>query len=129
MKNFLSRKICLTLVIIQKIQSFLVDKMKDKFGGVIANEFAGLKSKMYSITKVDAKEFNIAKGVSIAAEFNKFEDVLFNKKVIRHKMRRIQSKKHKSGTYEIAKIPFSYFDNKRYMLDVGISTLSYFYKK
>ena len=103
--------------------------MKDKFGGVIANEFAGLKSKMYSITKVDAKEFNIAKGVSIAAEFNKFEDVLFNKKVIRHKMRRIQSKKHKSGTYEIAKIPFSYFDNKRYMLDVGISTLSYFYKK
>ena len=129
MKNFLSRKICLTLVIIQKIQSFLVDKMKDKFGGVIANEFAGLKSKMYSITKVDAKEFNIAKGVSIAAEFNKFEDLLFNKKVIRHKMRRIQSKKHKSGTYEIAKIPFSYFDNKRYMLDVGISTLSYFYKK
>ena len=129
MKNFLSRKICLTLVIIQKIQSFLVDKMKDKFGGVIANEFAGLKSKMYSITKVDAKEFNIAKGVSITAEFNKFEDVLFNKKVIRHKMRRIQSKKHKSGTYEIAKIPFSYFDNKRYMLDVGISTLSYFYKK
>ena len=129
MKNFLSRKICLTLVIIQKIQSFLVDKMKDKFGGVIANEFAGLKSKMYSITKVDAKEFNIAKGVSIAAEFNKFEDVLFNKKVIRHKMRRIQSKKHKSGTYEIAKIPFSYFDNKRYMFDVGIYTLSYFYKK
>ena len=44
-------------------------------------------------------------------------------------MRRIQSKKHKSGTYEIAKIPFSYFDNKRYMFDVGIYTLSYFYKK
>ena len=80
MKNFLSRKICLTLVIIQKIQSFLVDKMKDKFGGVIANEFAGLKSKMYSIKKVDGKEFNIAKRVSIAVEFNKFKDVLFNKK-------------------------------------------------
>ena len=51
------------------------------------------------------------------------------KKIIIHKMRRIQSKKHKSGTYEIAKVLFSYFDNKRYMLDAGIYTLSYFYKK
>ena len=28
----------------------------------------------------------------------------FNKKIIRHKMKRIQSKKHKLGTYEIDKI-------------------------
>ena len=45
------------------------------------------------------KECNTAKGVSIASEFNKFKDVLFNKKIIRHKMKRIQSKKHKLGTY------------------------------
>ena len=49
--------------------------MKDEFGGVIVDEFVGLKSKMYSIKKIDGKE---AKGVSIATEFNKFEDVLFN---------------------------------------------------
>ena len=48
---------------------------------------------MYSIKKLDDKECNAAKGVSIITEFNKFKDVWFNKKIIRHKMRRIQSKK------------------------------------
>ena len=43
-------------------------------------------------------------------------------------MKRIQSKKHKLGTYEIDKISLSYFDNKRYVLDDGIYTLSYFHK-
>ena len=33
---------------------------------------------MYSIKKIDGKECNTAKGVSIATEFNKFKDVLFN---------------------------------------------------
>ena len=35
----------------------------------------------------------MAKGVNIATEFNEFKDTLLNKKVIRHKMKRIQSKK------------------------------------
>ena len=66
---------------------------------------------------------------SIAIEFDKFKDVLFNKKIIRHKMKRIQSKKHKLGTYEIDKISLSCFDDKRYVLDDEIYTLSYFHKK
>ena len=32
-------------------------------------------------------------------------------------MKRIQSKKHKLGTYEIDKISLSYFEDKRYVLD------------
>ena len=83
---------------------------------------------MYSIKKIDDKEHNTAKGVSIATEFDKFKDVLFNEKIIRHKMKRIQSKKHKLGTYEIDKISLSCFDDKRYVLDDGIYTLSYFHK-
>ena len=59
---------------------------------------------MYSIKKIDDKEHNTAKGVSIATEFDKFKDVLFNKKIIRPKMKRIQSKKHILGTCEIDKI-------------------------
>ena len=47
---------------------------------------------------------NVAKGVSIATEFKKFQDVLFNEKIIRHQMKRIQSKKQKLGTYGIDKI-------------------------
>ena len=43
-------------------------------------------------------------------------------------MKRIQSKRHKLGTYEIDKISLSYFDDKRYVLDDEIYTLSYFHK-
>ena len=75
--------------------------MKDGYGGVIIDESVGLKSKMYSIKKIDGKESSTAKGVNIATKFNEFKDVLFNKKIIRHKMKRIQAKKHKIGTYEI----------------------------
>ena len=106
----------------------VIGKMKDEFGGVIIIEFVGLKSKMYSIKKIDGKECNTAKGVSIATEFDKFKDALFNEKIIRHKMKRIQSKKYKLGTYEIDKISLSCFDNRRYVLDDGIYTLSYFHK-
>ena len=68
------------------------------------------------------KKINTAKGVNIGTEFNEFKDVLFKKKIIRHKMKRIQAKKHKIGTYEIDKISLSCFDDKRYVLDDGINT-------
>ena len=59
--------------------------------------------------------------MSIATEFDGFKDVLFNEKIIRHKMKRIQSKKHKLGTYEIDKTSLSCFDDKRYVLDALFS--------
>ena len=101
--------------------------MKDEFG-VIVDEFVGLKSKMYFMKKIDGKECNTGKGVSIAIEFNKFKDVLFGKKIIRHKMKKIQNRKHKLGTYEIDKISLSCFDDKKYVLDDGIYNLAYFHK-
>ena len=64
--------------------------MKDESEGRIIGEFVELKSKMYSMKNIDGKESNMAKGVNI--EFNEFKDTLFNKKVLRHKMRRIQGK-------------------------------------
>ena len=113
---------------LNEIDKKVIGKMKDEFGRVIIIEFVGLKSKMYSIKKIDGKEHNAAEGVSIAIESNKFRYVLFNKKNIRHKMKRIQSKKHKLRTYEIDKIFLSCFDDKIYVLDDGIYTLSYFTK-
>ena len=99
-EEFLSRSICLNSVTIHKIQKFfaltnkkVIEKMKDASEGKINNEFVGLKSKMYSMKNVDGTESNIAKGVNIATEFNEFRDTSFIKKVIRHKMKRIQSKK------------------------------------
>ena len=76
--------------------------MKDESEGKIIGEFVGLNSKMYSMLSGDGKESNLAKGVNIATEFNEFKYILFNKKVLRHKMRRIQSKninlEHKKST-------------------------------
>ena len=43
-------------------------------------------------------------------------------------MRRIQSKKHKMGTYEINKISLSVFDDKKFVLNDGIPMLAYFHK-
>ena len=56
-------------------------------------------------------------------------DVLFNKKVVRHNMKRVQTKLHITGTYDVSKISLSCFDDKRYILDDGISTLGYFHKR
>ena len=61
----------------------VIGKMKDVSEGKIIDEFVGLKSKMYFIKNIDGEEFNTAKRVNIAAEFNEFKDTLFNKKVVR----------------------------------------------
>ena len=83
---------------------------------------------MYSTKKIDGSESNTTKGVNVATVFNEFKDVLFKKKIIRHKIKRIQAKKHKIGTYEINKISLSCFDDKGQVLDDGIYTLAYFHK-
>ena len=53
---------------------------------------------MYFMKNINGKESNTAKGVNITTEFSEFKDTLFIKRIIRHKIRRIQSKKHKKGT-------------------------------
>ena len=75
----------------------------------------------------DGKKFNKGKGVNIAMESNKYKGILFNKKITRHKVRRIQSKKHKIGTYELNKISLSCFDDERLVLDDSVQTIAYFH--
>ena len=106
----------------------VVGKMKDESEEKIIGEFVGLKSKMYSMKNIDGKESNTAKGVNFATEFDEFKDASFNKKVVRRKMRKIKSKKHKIGIYEVNKISLSCFDDKRFLLNDGIHTLLYFHR-
>ena len=61
----------------------------------IIDEFVRLMSTMHSMKNIDSKESNTTKRVNIATEFDEFKNTLFNKKIIRHKTRRIQGKKHK----------------------------------
>ena len=42
----------------------MLGKIKDEFNGVKITEFAGLKSKMYSLISTNGKEVNKAKGIN-----------------------------------------------------------------
>ena len=106
--------------------------MKNKVKGKTINEFGGLKSKMYSLVVVGSEEIEKAKGINKFVVKNtwhkEYIDVLFSKCFVRHKMKRIQSKLHKIGTYDVCKISLSCFDDKRYILDNGINSLAYFHE-
>ena len=71
----------------------VIGKLKHESEEKLVDEFVGLKSKMYSMKNTDGKESNTAKGVNITTEFNEFKDILFNKKIVRLKMRKILGKK------------------------------------
>ena len=77
---------------------------------------------------VDDEEVAKGKGVNKKIKHKELVDVLFNKKVIRHNMKRIQSKLHKIGTYDVYKISLSCFDDKRYVLNDDVNNLAYFHK-
>ena len=102
--------------------------MKDEFKGRIISEFAGLKSKMYSSISADNEEVTKAKGVNKKIRHKEFVSVLFNKRVMRHSMKRIQSKLHRIGTYDAYKILLPCFDDTRSVLDDAVNTLAYFHK-
>ena len=105
----------------------IVGKMNNKFNEVKIVEFVGLKSKMYSLIS-DYKKINKAKGTNKKLRHEEHLDILFNKNVIRHNMKRIQSRLHEIGIYDVYKISLSCFDDKRYVLSDGINTLAYFHK-
>ena len=73
--------------------------------------------KIYSLVDVDGEENKIPEGVKKNVVKNtkdkEFVDVLFNKTLITHRIKRIQSKLHKNGPYDVCKISLSCFDDKR----------------
>ena len=117
--------------------------MKDEPEGKIISEFVGLKSKMYSLVAVDNEEIKKAKKVNKNVvkkvghkeyvdvknrKHKEFVDVLFNKKMMRHKVKRIQSKLHRLGNHDICKSSLPFFDDKRHILGDGVRSLAYFHK-
>ena len=82
---------------------------------------------MYSLVIVNSEEIKKAKGdnknVVKNIRYKEYID-LFNINLIRHKMKRIQSKLYKTGTYDVCKISLFCFDEKRYILNDGINSLA-----
>ena len=47
---------------------------------------------------------------------------------MRHNRKKVQSRLHRVGTYDVFKISQSYFYGDRYLFDNGVNSLAYFYR-
>jgi hypothetical protein len=109
-------------------------KFKDETSGIPIAEFVGLAPKMYSIKLDTGKVKGTAKGVKKTYYKNhithddylrcitssKLEDMRQTAKFLN-----FRSIGHKIGTYEINKYSLSNYDNKRAILEDGVSSLAY----
>ena len=113
------------MIIFKKL---VIGKMKDETRGFAIEELVRLNPKMYSFLVENDKAKGVNKNVVATTTHNEYKDILLNKESIRHSMKRIQSKDHRTETYEINKNLLSYFDNKIYIEDNGYDRLALSYK-
>ena len=66
----------------------VIGTMKDEFKGRIISEFVRLKLEIHSLINVDVEKVKKAKGGNKKLKHKEFIDDLFNKKVIRHHMKK-----------------------------------------
>ena len=95
-------------------------------GGKPIKEFIGLRSKMYSILSEAGEQKNTAKGVSRNVSENiltheDYRKCLFMKKSMKNKMMRFVHDRHELYTVEQNKTSLSPFNDKRYILEKGVS--------
>ena len=112
----------------------VIGKMKDEAAGNPITSFAGLKSKMYSyeveLPDGEIKNNKACKGISKNVvkrdiDHKDYLSTLQNKTIQNHKMKTIRSNYHVVSSYEIKKISLSCYDDKRYILDDGITSYAY----
>jgi hypothetical protein len=111
-----------------KTNARVVGLFKDETAGVAIREWVGLKAKLYSF--ITDKSKIAAKGVKKSfidhhVTHDLFLQTLENKTVTRAKFRTICSKQHSLHTMVVDKVCLSAFDDKRYILNDGIRTLSF----
>jgi hypothetical protein len=109
----------------------VVGKFKDETNGIPPVEFVGLRAKMYSllVSKNDPPKMT-AKGIKKGfvkqnVKHDMFLDALRNKTTTTARFHSFQSKNHSIRTVEITKACLSAYDDKRYILDDGMTTLAY----
>lgn len=111
----------------------VLGKMKDETHGIPIHEFVGLKSKMYSLIYHEADkliEKKTAKGIKKCVikqhtRHEHYKQCLFDKTIHMSSMNQIRSYDHQLYNIAINKLGLSPFDDKRYILEDGISSLAY----
>ena len=108
----------------------VIGKMKDELNGSIMSEFIGLRSKMYSIKDGNQQEMKKAKGVrknviKNEIKHNDYKNVLLESSKMHHINKGIRSQNHQLFSIKQNKVSLSAYDDKRYILDDGISTYAY----
>jgi hypothetical protein len=107
---------------------------KDELAGEEMTEFIALRSKMYSYKFSKKSEAKKLKGISRYVvekkiTFNDYKNTLFNQQTYEHKTRSLRSNKHEMYLQEVTKSSLSPFDDKRYILNDGISTIPFGYSE
>ena len=107
--------------------------MKDETHGVPIEEFIGLRPKMYSILYTEDEisiEKKTAKGITknVTKKFirhNDYKECLFDQTIKMASMKQIRSQSHQLYSITLNKIGLSPYDDKRYILPNGVSTLAH----
>ena len=107
----------------------LVGKLKDKLNGEVIEEFVGLRAKIYSL-KTKKQEMRKAKEqkknvVKKGISHQDYVDCLFEERKFMHTMQTIRSFKHQLYTIKQNKVSLSPSDDRRYLMDDGVSSLPY----
>ena len=104
--------------------------MKDEAGGKIIEEFVGLRAKLYSYKMFEGKEEKKCKGIKKVVvkkqiSFDDYKECLLSKQPQMRKMNVIRSHQHEIFSETVNKIALAADDDKRIILDDGISTLAF----
>jgi hypothetical protein len=107
--------------------------MKDETHGIPIQENVGLRPKMYSILYTENNklvEKKTAKGIKKSVtkkkiRHNNYKTCLFDKKQTKASMNQIRSHGHEIYSIRLKKIALSPSDDKRFILEDGVSTLAH----
>ena len=107
----------------------VLGKMKDETCGIPIEQIIGLRSKMYSL-KYRKEEKKTAKGISRTTlkkniTHEDYVRTLDEGRTMRHINRSFQQEEHTIVSREQNKISLSAYDDKRYLMDDGISSRAY----
>ena len=107
----------------------VIGKFKDECNSIPPLEFAGLRSKMYSLLLPNNKEKKTAKGIKKGFVSNRishddYKRCIFEERPTSANFCLIRSTNHNVQTLEITKAALSPFDDKRFLVN---STDSYAY--